>query len=250
MNYYRADEGQRVARPQRRYDEPQTRRPSQSTRQDLRVPQRPRRDPYVEVAEDDYEEERAYARRPVTRQQYVPQPVQTPQRRPVRQEPVYEDEPASNTVSRRGLLSKALMWGGASAAALILGANDFSANQKLSADTAKYGDNLPPTYYTTAAVGHNNDSAAKPSHFTVQNQDGYVIILELPAGDTSKAVIMTGMVLMGPNKGNEPVSLSFMDTTGNGRLDMQVLAGGQTLTWLNTGAKFNPPANPGLNVNG
>lgn len=253
MNYFRADEGPRVARSQRRYDEPQTRRPAPQTRQDLRATPGPRRGQYTEIAEEEYEDEQVYVRRPATRLQYAQQPVQMRQKRPVRQELVYEKEPDFATVSRRSLLGKALTWGGATAATALgiaLTVNDVTANQQLSADTAKYGNNLPPTYYTTAAVGHNNDSSAKPSHFTAQNQDGYVIIFELPAGDTTKAVIMTGMVLMGSEKSSIPVSLNFVDTTGNGRLDMQVTAGGQTLTWLNTGAKFNPPANPGLNVNG
>ena len=76
-------------------------------------------------------------------------------------------------------------------------------------------------YEVDAVVGHNNDSAAHPSHFTAENNNGQIIVIELPAGDVSKAKIYQIETVPG-NAGNPPVKLSFQDMNGDGRPDCGV----------------------------
>ncbi len=92
-----------------------------------------------------------------------------------------------------------------------------------------------------AVVGHNNDSAARPSHFTAENSNGQIIVIELPAGDVSKAKIYQIETVPG-NAGNPPVKLSFQDMNGDGKPDIivQIGDGGAMiyLTMYNNGTEF------------
>ncbi len=104
---------------------------------------------------------------------------------------------------------------------------------------ATYG--YPRTYQCSAVVGHG-DSAANPSRFIAENLYGHIIIIEIPGGNVSKAIIYSGPTMVGPGQDLIPVTLSFADVNGDGRLDMLVHIEGQTLVFLNTGEKFTPPA--------
>ena len=92
-----------------------------------------------------------------------------------------------------------------------------------------------------AIVGHNNDSAARPSHFTAENNNGQIIVIELPAGDVSHAKIYQIETVPG-NAGNPPVKLSFQDMNGDGKPDMIVEIGDGSamiyLTLYNNGSQF------------
>jgi hypothetical protein len=92
-----------------------------------------------------------------------------------------------------------------------------------------------------AVVGHNTDSAAHPSHFTAENNNGQIIVIELPAGDAAKAKIYQIETVPG-NAGNPPVKLSFADMNGDGKPDMIVMIGDGNamiyLTLLNNGSQF------------
>jgi hypothetical protein len=92
-----------------------------------------------------------------------------------------------------------------------------------------------------AVVGHSNDSAAHPSHFTAENNNGQIIVIELPAGDVSKAKIYQIETVPG-NAGNPPVKLSFQDMNGDGKPDMIVEIGDGNamiyLTLFNNGSQF------------
>lgn len=103
---------------------------------------------------------------------------------------------------------------------------------------AQYG--FPRTYQIDAVVGHNGDSAANPSHFTFENLRGKIVITEFPAGDPAKAIVYTGPILSGPGAAAVPVTGSFEDTNGDGKPDMILHIGDQTLVYLNNGAKFVP----------
>jgi len=96
-------------------------------------------------------------------------------------------------------------------------------------------------YEVDAVVGHNNDSAAHPSHFTAENNNGQIIVIELPAGDVSKAKIYQIETVPG-NAGNPPVKLSFQDMNGDGRPDMIIQIGNNNaviyLTLYNNGSQF------------
>ena len=51
---------------------------------------------------------------------------------------------------------------------------------------ATYG--YPRTYQCSAVVGHG-DLAASPSQFIAENMYGHIIIIEIPGGNVSKAII-------------------------------------------------------------
>jgi hypothetical protein len=91
-----------------------------------------------------------------------------------------------------------------------------------------------------AVVGHG-DSATNPSHFTAENNNGQIIVIELPGNNVSKAKIYQIETVPG-NAGNPPVKISFQDMNGDGRLDMlvQIGDGAATLyvTLFNNGSQF------------
>ncbi len=91
-----------------------------------------------------------------------------------------------------------------------------------------------------AVVGHN-DSTQHPSHFTAENNNGQIIVIELPGGDVSKAKIYQIETVPG-NAGNPPVKLTFQDINGDNKPDMivQIGDGGAMiyLTLYNNGSQF------------
>jgi hypothetical protein len=91
-----------------------------------------------------------------------------------------------------------------------------------------------------AVVGHS-DSANNPSHFTAENNNGQIIVFELPGNNVSKAKIYQIETVPG-NAGNPPVKLSFQDMNGDGRLDMLVQIGDNSatlyVTLFNNGIEF------------
>jgi hypothetical protein len=92
------------------------------------------------------------------------------------------------------------------------------------------------TFSIDQAVGHGGDSADHPSHFIVQNDKGKILIIELPADNAQKAVMIPGPTLIGAD--HEPVTVSFKDTTGSGHVDLLLHFQSQTVVFLNTGEKF------------
>jgi hypothetical protein len=99
----------------------------------------------------------------------------------------------------------------------------------------------PRTFQVDAVVGHNNDSAANPSHFLTINLNRHVEVIELPAGDPSKARIYSGPLLLGQGQDLTPVTLSFQDVNGDGKPDMLVWVADTHFVFLNDGSGFQPP---------
>lgn len=102
----------------------------------------------------------------------------------------------------------------------------------------------PRTYQTDYVVGHNNDSSGNPSHFIAINLNRHVQIIEFPGGDSSKARIYVGPVLIGPGQELAPVTLAFKDVNGDGKPDMIVSVQASRFIFINEAGAFRP-ARPG-----
>ncbi len=98
----------------------------------------------------------------------------------------------------------------------------------------------PRTFQIEAVVGHNNDSAANPSHFLALNLNHRIEIIELPAGDPSKARIYSGPTMFGQGQDLVLVTLSFRDVNGDGRPDMLVWVADSHFAFINENGGFRP----------
>lgn len=99
----------------------------------------------------------------------------------------------------------------------------------------------PRTFQVDAVVGHQ-DSLQHPSHFIALNLNRQVLVIELPGGVPSKALIYTGPTLVGDGQDLTPVTLTFVDLNGDGHPDMEVHILDQIIVFHNTGSKFVPPS--------
>ena len=106
-------------------------------------------------------------------------------------------------------------------------------------DDLHYG--RPRTYQIDAVVGHNHDTSAAPSHFIVLNLHGQITVIELPAGDPSKThVYKTGIALLGSGQDVTPAQVAFKDLDGDGKPDMIVSVGDQSIAFKNQNDVFSP----------
>lgn len=115
------------------------------------------------------------------------------------------------------------------------GLNAFGSWWHIHQDDSTYG--RPRTFQIDAVVGHG-DSSVHPSHFIAMNLNRHVVIVEIPRGDITKAVIYSGPTLMGDGQDLTPVTLTFQDEDGDGRPDMLVHILDQLIVYLNNGSKF------------
>jgi hypothetical protein len=105
-------------------------------------------------------------------------------------------------------------------------------------DDWHYG--IPRTFQIDAVVGHN-DSVTNPSHFIAMNLHRRAIVIEIPGGDPSKAQIYLGPTLIGDGQDLTPITLTFQDVNGDGRIDMLIHILDETIVFLNNGTKFVAP---------
>lgn len=105
-------------------------------------------------------------------------------------------------------------------------------------DSIHYGN--PRTFQMDAIVGHN-DSASNPSHFLALNLHGRIEIIEFPGGDGSHARIYLGPQLYGSEADKPPVTLKFVDITGDKKADMLVFFQSSWVVFINDQGTFRPP---------
>jgi hypothetical protein len=102
---------------------------------------------------------------------------------------------------------------------------------------AKYGN--PRTWQIDEVVGHS-DSSMHPTHFIFENLHTHVIFIEIPGGDVTHARIYSVTTLFGDNADQTPVTASFADVNGDGKIDILIHIGDQTIIFVNTGTQFQP----------
>lgn len=93
----------------------------------------------------------------------------------------------------------------------------------------------PRTFQIDAVVGHG-DSIAHPSHFIALNLRGRIEIIELPAGDPTRARIYSGPQLYGSGADLVPVTLQFSGPTRTP--DMVILFQGTQVIFHNVQGTF------------
>lgn len=108
---------------------------------------------------------------------------------------------------------------------------------QLTQDDLHYG--RPRTAQYDVVVGHN-DSNANKSHFIAINLRRHVEVIECPAGDCSKARVMVGPVLIGPNEDLAPVTLTFKDVNSDGKIDIIVNVQDNHFVFINDNGTFRP----------
>ena len=147
----------------------------------------------------------------------------------------------------RGIRLRWLIFAALAATIMILGWMAVSAIAnwwQVTQDDWHYG--RPRTYQVDVVVGHS-DSAAHPSHFIAINLNRHVEIIEIPGGDATKAKIYAGPILIGQGQDLTPVTLTFKDVNGDGKLDMIVNVGDSHFVYINENGAFRP-ARPDENI--
>ena len=130
---------------------------------------------------------------------------------------------------------------------MVLGWVAFSALAnwwQVTQDDWHYG--RPRTFQTDAVVGHN-DSPDNPSHFIAINLNRHIMIFEIPGGDESKTKVYYGPTLLGDGQDLTPVTLTFKDVNGDGKLDMIVNIQDTHFVFINEKGSFRP-ARAGENI--
>jgi hypothetical protein len=102
-------------------------------------------------------------------------------------------------------------------------------------DDLRYGTTR--TFHTEAVVGHG-DSDATPSRFIAVNMNRQVLVVEIPAGDTSQIRTITGPYLVGAGEDKTPVLLSFEDVNKDGTRDMIVNVKNEAIVFVNRDGQF------------
>ncbi len=191
----------------------------------------PEDQPYLS---DDLEEDNSYyeTRLPTSARRYT-QPRQQVIQRGNKRIVIHNEPPPKrhmhwSFILGLGMLLALALWIGASEALV------WWNNHQLD---SLYG--MPRTFQTDQVVGHS-DSTDHPTHFVAINLNAHITIIEIPGGDNSHARIYSGPTLYSDNGNLTPVTLEFKDINGDGKVDMIVHIGDQSITYLNDGTQFKP----------
>ena len=100
-------------------------------------------------------------------------------------------------------------------------------------ETWQYG--YPRTFQMDADVRHGGIS-----HFTVENLDGHILIIEVQVASLTKSRIYAGPVFSGPGADTQPATVSFQDVNGDGYPDMLIAVGTGRSLYINDHTGFRP----------
>ena len=164
-------------------------------------------------------------------------PAIPPMAEPERQ---YAPAPRAASLSQATATARMALYGlGAAAVAVLLYlvVSTLITWTQIKIDDMTYG--TPRTTHLDAVVG-NGDSAAQPTHFIAINLNRQVSVIELPAGDISKAIAITGPYLFGDGEDLTPVKLRVADLNGDGKPDLIVDVKNEELVYINDKNTFRP----------
>ena len=94
---------------------------------------------------------------------------------------------------------------------------------------------FPRTYQIDANVGH----FGRMSHFICLNLDGEIEVIELQQGHPEASKVYVILVLPA-DQDHVPVTISFQDINGDGKVDALVHVGSTEIPLYNNGTSFQP----------
>lgn len=181
-------------------------------------------------------------------------PPSSAKKRPVWEDETVDDLPPANTPLRgtdalprqhRQRLPRLhwLVWVGLAMLVMLVGWYALTALGnwwQITQDDWHYG--RPRTFQIDANVGHGTTQDPM-SHFIALNLNRHIEVIEIPGDDASKSRIYIGPTLIGPGEDLTPVTLSFADVNGDGKLAMIIHVSDSQFIFLNTGTGFTPAPN-------
>ncbi len=106
-------------------------------------------------------------------------------------------------------------------------------------DDIRYG--RPRTTHVEGYVGHGAEAPGSPTRLIGLNLDRQVVVLELPAGESSQVRSLPGPYLFGADQDLTPVLLSLRDMDGDGQADLIVNVRNEQIVYLNRDGGFRLP---------
>jgi len=106
-------------------------------------------------------------------------------------------------------------------------------------DDLRYG--RPRTTHLEGYVGHAGELEGRPTRLIGLNIERQVVILELPAGDTTQVRSLPGPYLFGADEDLTPVLLSLRDMDGDSLEDLIVDVRNEQIVYLNRDGSFRLP---------
>jgi hypothetical protein len=152
------------------------------------------------------------------------------------QAPVYAEPEQVSTRLQEKRHPHLLVFVGLAMLAMVIGWIVFSSlahwwqNEQ---ETLHYG--YPRTFQVDADVRHGGIS-----HFTVENLDGHILIIEIEVSNPANAHIYVGPVFSGAGADLQPATLSFEDVNGDGYPDMIIAVGAGRYILINDHTGFRP----------
>jgi hypothetical protein len=170
----------------------------------------------------------------VTRHQGPPPPIRRASR-PQTQAPAYE-ELEQTPIDRRKWRVHPLIYVGIAMFVILIGWIALSSlSQWWQNQQGNWQYGYPRTFQVDADVRHGGRS-----HFTVENLDGHILIIEMHVSNLAKAHIYVGPVFSGAGADLQPATITFADVNGDGYPDMIIAVGTERYVLINDHTGFRP----------